>query len=103
MTCKQFAYAQSLFQLNGYRSADKTTKLTSVKKLSWTFVGNVKLLYAEGVFIFKNEDKDAYFLLLFLNPKIEHFSLASNRTGKIDPSRGVLLVFDVYTFEPIIS
>ena len=77
--------------------------LTSVKKLSWTFVGNVKLLYAEGVFIFKNEDKDAYFLLLFLNPKIEHFSLASNRTGKIDPSRGVLLVFDVYTFEPIIS
>ena len=55
------------------------------------------------VFSFKNEDKNACFLLLFLNPKIEHFSFASKRTGKIDPSRGVLLVFDVYTFEPIIS
>ena len=58
------------------------------KEIELDFVGNVKFLYAEGVFILKNEDKDAYFLLLFFNHKIEHFSFASNRTGKIDPSRG---------------
>ena len=56
------------------------------------------------VFSFKkNEDQDACLLLLFLNPKIKHSSFASKRMGKIDPSRGVLLVLDVYTFEPIIS
>ena len=73
------------------------------KEIELDFVGNVKLLYAEGVFILKNEDKDACFLLLFLNPKIEHSGFASKRTGKIDLSGGLLLVFDVYTFEPIIS
>ena len=71
------------------------------KEIELDLVG--KFFYAEGVFIQKNEDKDACFLLLFLNSKIEHFSFASKRTGKIDPSRGVLLVCDVYTFEPIIS
>ena len=73
------------------------------KEIALDFVGNVKFLYAEGVFIKKNEEKDAYLLLLLLNPKIEHFSFSSKRTGKIDLSGGVLLVFDVYTFETIIS
>ena len=73
------------------------------KAIELDFFGNVKFLYAGGVFILKNEDKDACFLLLFLNPKIEHSGFASKYTGKIDLSKGNLLVFDVYMFEPIIS
>ena len=46
------------------------------KEIELDFVGNVKILYAEGVFILKNEDKDAYFMLLLLNPKIEHSGFA---------------------------
>ena len=56
------------------------------------------------VFSFKKmKTKMHVFLPLFLNGKIKHSGFASKRTGKIALSRGVLLVFDVYTFEPIIS
>ena len=49
------------------------------------------------VFLFKKiEDKDACFLLLFLNTKIKHSSFASKQMEKIDRSRGVLLVGQQY-------
>ena len=56
---------------------------------------------------FLNEDKDALFLLLFLNPKSSIPEFVQNGREKstevVGGGGGILLVFNVYTFDPIIS